>query len=438
MNGTYAKLMNTMVAETEGTVSRGPAPLGAVLAAVALMAVALPAGQAAQGLPKSKWDQSLPSLELHGVNIEKPKLTSAWQEIATKYLIRSCLYYDLIADADQSPFLLNRESATGKDLMEAFIAAYPAYTYTQDPGTGVIWFHRKAVEYKDILSQRVVVNHSELQLPLWDILGSLSDLPELGVEHSTSLRLYSSLSFGIDLSAGTYAVRDIVNICCMASPTTGFGVSTNEYVHTLGIAALNLIRNDPLNPPRAAAVKFWEIEMGRGSNAIPLVDDIGRALGDPNPRKRWAAMAYYRAADLNYSRLALLEHGSDPNQAVLAVLALKYQENRSDPFLSNTEKVQQACSHNFARLRPGVALVGVAEMAKERNDTNIMNALSKDKLSPAELEAVKPELIRIARGSELVRKQFLKMNLADPDLSPEGILELGRTNLFSLAPAVPR
>ena len=51
------------------------------------------------------------------------------------------------------------------------------------------------------------------------------------------------------------------------------------------------------------------------------------------------------------------------------------------------------------------------------------------------IAVIKPDLIRIARKSKLVRDKLSKMSLDDPELSPDGLHELEWTNRFTLAPA---
>lgn len=138
-------------------------------------------GSAAQAGHGSAWDESLPTVELQGVSIEKRGLVEAWQEIATRYLVRLCLYRDVKSDSDSRPFTFKRESATAKDLMQALLAVYPEYSYTRDEKTGIVWFHRKAVAYKDILAEQVTVARREVQLPMYlGVVEPLCDTPAKG------------------------------------------------------------------------------------------------------------------------------------------------------------------------------------------------------------------------------------------------------------------
>ena len=118
----------------------------------ALMLAAFAAGmagncQAEEIQLRSKWDENLLNVELHDVSIDPNIMTQAWQQMGKKYLLRCNLYMDADSPADSAMFAFKKEKATGKELLEAFLAKYPAYTYTQSPEIGVIWIHRKSVAF---------------------------------------------------------------------------------------------------------------------------------------------------------------------------------------------------------------------------------------------------------------------------------------------------
>ena len=397
-------------------------------------------GSAAQAGHGSAWDESLPTVELQGVSIEKRGLVEAWQEIATRYLVRSCLYRDVKSDSDSRPFTFKRESATAKDLMQALLAVYPEYSYTRDEKTGIVWFHRKAVAYKDILAEQVTVARREVQLPMY--LGVVEPLCEysgerLIPESPPSVAFFVTFNYCVDLPAGTFSVRDILNICCTADIGKAFAVipAMQGYpAGSLAIIPINLRESNPLLPPRAAAVRFWDIELGKGTNAIPVPDDLRRALADPSPRRRWAARVYLEATMVNYRESDLLDNGDDANDVIWSALGLKTLERSGQPFLSRYERVTQVFSNDFAKLSPGVALLASMELAREKNDAGIMNRISEHSFSTTETDVIKPDLIRIARKSSLVREQLSKMSFADPELSPGGLHELERNADIRIMP----
>lgn len=72
------------------------------------------------------------------------------------------------------------------------------------------------------------------------------------------------------------------------------------------------------------------------------------------------------------------------------------------------------------------------EVAREKNDATAMDLVADHNFSTAEIAIIKPELIRIARQSKLVRDKLSKMKFDDPELSPDALHELEDTNLFTL------
>ena len=124
-----------------------------------LIMLLLVAATAASGLdrdfkPHSKWDENLLKIELHNVRIKADNMTSAWQAISTTYLLRANFYRNAVSDEDSAHFAFNKDKATEGELIEAFIATYPEYTYTQDKETGIIWIHGKNLDYNDISIKR--------------------------------------------------------------------------------------------------------------------------------------------------------------------------------------------------------------------------------------------------------------------------------------------
>jgi hypothetical protein len=68
---------------------------------------------------RSKWDDSLLSVEFRDVNIDASSLEKAWEEIAVKQFLRCNVYCDKRAGADTGKFVLHRDALTGRELIEA-------------------------------------------------------------------------------------------------------------------------------------------------------------------------------------------------------------------------------------------------------------------------------------------------------------------------------
>jgi hypothetical protein len=74
------------------------------------------------------------------------------------------------------------------------------------------------------------------------------------------------------------------------------------------------------------------------------------------------------------------------------------------------------------------------ELARENNDSRLMEVVADHKFTGAEIAMIKPELYRIARESKLVREELLKMHFDVPELSVTALSELESTNFFTLVP----
>ncbi len=396
-------------------------------------------GEAAQLY--SNWDEQLPNIEMHNVHIDKTGIVGAWQEMATKYLLRANFYMDAIRDADSRRFTFDKESTTVKDIFNAFVTTYPAYTYAQDEKTGVIWIYPKKMTYVDLLNAKVRIDHSALQIPMYDgvllPLCKLTSTNGIIAQYFVSSLMVVTCNYGVDLPTGTFSVRDILNFCCVPNISAAFFVSPAGSLMTsklIQITPVNLLYDNPMVPPRTAACVFWEMEVGKTQIGTPNLAEIATALGDSDPQKRMAALSYIKAASVNYETENLMDQNDDPQNAIWAAIELKSFQvmNGEQPFLTRHEKVMRLLSNALAHQNPGLALLASMEVAREKNDATAMDLVADHNFSTAEIAIIKPELIRIARQSKLVRDKLSKMKFDDPELSPDALHELEDTNLFTL------
>jgi hypothetical protein len=189
---------------------------------------------AVEDIVQSKWDENLLSVALGDVSIKANSLAEAWREMTTKYLLRANIYLDAAAISNDTTFSFHNEKATGNELFDAFLTTYPAFTYTQDPETGVIWFHPKRVNYSDILNQQVkiarqasqVPMYADIYMPLCKLLApNITDSRDTGdyigeIDRSTHKPPIPYIWFyDVNMPAGVYSVREILNFCCAANPT---------------------------------------------------------------------------------------------------------------------------------------------------------------------------------------------------------------------------
>jgi hypothetical protein len=386
---------------------------------------------------RSTLDDNVLNVELHDVRIKAKPMLPAFHEICSKYLLRLNLYIGTRADAQSDSFHFNRATATGKELIEAFLVVYPVYTYTQDHDSGVIWVHPKTVKYEDILNQKVRVDRPAYQTPaMGAVLLPLCQALAPRIRASPEVfRGVSYFFYGVDIPSGIRTTKEILNICCVANPLVAFMVFP-EIDGALIIAPRYLDYLNPLAPPRVMAVRFWELEIGKATKGIPSADEIGLAMCDTNPRKRWAARSYLEAASKNYRWSDLVGNGVDPERALwtaLGIEAATFRGINDEGFLLN---MGAAVTNNLARLQnPGLALLTCLELAREKQDTGLIEGVFRNhKFSPSEIASIEPDVYRMFHGSELVRDKLKALKLQMPEFSGEALRELEKTNRFTLVP----
>src|SRR5208283_5323910 len=151
---------------------------------------------------------------------------------------------------------------------------------------------------------------------------------------------------------------------------------------------------NPYSPPRAAALKFWEIEIGKPTNQVPTIAEVDTALSSANFRVRWAARNYLEASPVNYQARDLVTRAGTALEAVWAALAMKSNETmqETDPYLTLPfmSRAVNAFTNGLANLDPGLALLTSMELAMEKNDSNIMNVFTNHAFSSAEIAIIKP------------------------------------------------
>jgi hypothetical protein len=422
------------------SVSPGVGGLTNTAAFVILLIGVLASAVAEDSQRPSQWDEDLPKIELHDVKLKPLTIRAAWQEMGTKYLLRANLYLDSDSISDTTEFSFQKERATGKEVFDAFVAAFPAYTYTRDPATGIIWLHPKRILYNTILPQKLRIERAEPQvLMLRNVYFPLIKLLSPSGNHVLILMERSSVGFNypVDLTAGFYSARDILNICCAAEPTKAFSIQRDPG----GLAAItpvSLYYGNPLAPPRDGLIGLWNLEVGESLTRAPSVEEIVSALSDCNPRKRWAARIYVKSTGNNYRESDIVAKCDNPIKAIWVALAFKCNSRGGigdEPFLTRFEPyatLVQKFTNDLPHVDPGVALLASMELARELKDPGLMDVVAGHKFSNGEIACIKPDLYRIARESKLVRDKLLSMKFDAPELSGNALSGLEGTNVIEL------
>jgi hypothetical protein len=412
-------------------------------------------GWASDDAIRSKWTDNLLSVELGDVHIETNTMAGAWQEMATKYLLRANLFMDEPAISDTTTFAFHKEKTTGKELFDAFLTAYPAFTYKQDPLTAVIWIYPKRVNYNNILNQKIRITRQAVQVSMYkDVYIPLCKLLAPEVIDSDNLPMEGSVPidpstgkppipyfwlYNLDLPAGDYSAREMLNFCCAANPTKAFLIrSESGQQGRLVIFLENLLYQNPMAPPRVEAIKFWEVEIGKATKGTPSLEDIRMAMSDSHPDKRIAASFYVEACIANYSAFDLIGQAEGADQEVWTALGVEYAlwRDADTKFLTGMMRSFPRLREDIKRIEnPDLALLASLQLTREKQDTSYLDAIvDKHTYTAEEITSIKPELYRMARSSKAVRDKLRAMKFQVPELSPETLDELADTNLFTLIP----
>ena len=123
--------------------------------------------------------------------------------------------------------------------------------------------------------------------------------------------------------------------------------------------------------------------------------------------------------------------------ALLGLRSLIANADDNAQFISMHPFVMHSLTNGLAERNPCVALLLSMELAIEHTNAAPMDVVGSHRFSAAECAVIRPDVIRIARQSELVRERLAKMVFDDPALSPQMLLELANTNLFWFFREVP-
>jgi hypothetical protein len=234
----------------------------------------------------SSWDWDLTKHELDNVSIHASSSAEAWKAVATDYLVRSLLVtLDHVSEA--VPFDYESARCTVKDLYDAFATTY-GLAWVQDEHTGVVWFHPVELAYDHFLTTRVHVAREHLGLPMQSgILEALgaSSATRIIVKQWGSL-FENAFNYAVDVPAGMYTVRDLLNLCCIANPTKTFHAQAWPDGRVF-VTAVNLV-SDRVGPVPAGALHLWDMEVRqeRGKSP-PTQEQVMTALADRRVAELW-------------------------------------------------------------------------------------------------------------------------------------------------------
>jgi hypothetical protein len=205
-----------------------------------------------------------------------------------------------------------------------------------------------------------------------------------------------------------------------------------------------------LVPPRAAAVRFWELEIGKPSAGPPSIEEVRAALCDRDPGRRAAASLYVEAslsspspqhpreseAHMNYTTLDLIGGAEGPNQAIWTALGVKdaLWRDSDEDFFGRLMPRLPRLREDLRKIKdPGLALLTSLQLTREKQDTGQLDEfVGKHVFSATEIAAIKPDVERMARSSMAVREKLRQMRPQVPEFSPGYLAEMGETNYLAL------
>ncbi len=399
-----------------------------LLVASSLLGLFFGGFSAPQFKPGYRWNKQVLALTFHDVNIQGDSLEHAWFRVCNDLLIQGCLYWDIQTPGDSNTFHFNSRSAMGKQVLDAFLAAYPEFTYTEDQQTDVIWIHRKAVPYEQIYPQKIRIRHAAEQVPMGTgvVMPVKSLMGTMIGNDDYDVAIF--VNRGVDLPAGTYRGRDILNMCLAQYPEVVF--STLPKANCLFWGMLNDTKRG--QPPRAAAVTFWHRKMGDAGEGPPTLEEVGRALADASPEKRRAACLYLELSAGNYQTHTMLTNANRPEQAVWEMV----EDAVSKPVLginipAYVNPLKEAITNELPGRNPGLALLAAMYLADRDKDVAWLDRLPAHQFTREEFETIRPEFLYLAQSSLAVRDKLIAKSFTAPGLDTQSLRQLGDSNLLT-------
>jgi hypothetical protein len=419
----------------------------------------------------SFWDKTLLDMELHNVRMKARTINEAWDKLGRGFLVRAVLAVEE-RTAVPAPFEFTREACTVREIIGAVLEAYPEYQFTQDPETGVLWIHPASVPYESILANPVVIPPGLNQVPA--LQGVLRPLQAQGALHIFSRGVVeafeSAHAFPVNLSPGLHAVRDILNMCCQASPSRTFYVRLDTGVVTPGdilcppsypglcwpedvppsgtpgqspdpkveakLAAVVAPEDQDLMRPflaspgpealrylRPGSLRFWRLGMGRAGDAEPTHAELLQALASPSEHERWVARSFVQAETFHVPIQHIIMEAPHGREVVWASLGMLAMHNLAMPtaHAPGLLRIRLEMSRDTAAiLDRGTVVLAAMEMARVGDDA-LLKKVAQWNLGPDELATIDPDGVRIARSSSIVRAALKEANCAWPGLSANDI-----------------
>ena len=398
---------------------------------------------------ESNWDARLAQVELHGVHIkwdpQRSTLVESWTRISTPFGVRAVLvYYRQQVRSLNEKFEFDKESCTVEDLVKAFVAVYPGYTYTRDPATGVLWVHPAALAYDQILPAKVKVRQDLNEVPL--ISGVWQKVVALGrIRYTTTILkdgTKNTYDCPVSLTAGTYTVRDMVNLCCVSLPNKGFHVDLSLTDDSCGVYPMIA---DVLTPtalagvrdPTVGALCYWQSASDPATRNGLTPDQLIEKLSSGDARVRGIARDYFEMLRFATPDSDNLTQQAPPGEkrlwtAVALVRRFVRMERPDGAYQFIVNPLKEALSSGLLDDKPPLKVVAAMELARVRQDTSCLETVARIPLSAADVASVKQDMLRNLHYSKVLRTKMKDLNPDWPGFSKADIAAMEETDYFSL------
>jgi hypothetical protein len=352
----------------------------------------------------SDWDQGLPDLDLDNVRIHANSLSEAWKNTSTEYLVRSVLVAE-DRPLDEMPFGFSSARFKVKDLYDAIAANYDL-AWIQDDRMGVAWFYPVEQSYKNLLSAVIHVPLDHFALPMQSGI-----LEPLGIGNTAGIIVkqwgsvfQNTFDYAVDVPAGEYTIRDILNLCCVANPTKTFFVQPRG--GEVFVTAVNLVP-DMIHSEPVGALHLWDVEIGQKySKNAPTRKQVIAALAHPAARVRSIARNYLEAIIWRVQE-EWMDLASSTEQALWMCLGVNSILVRSGEATSQTsiEMMERLATEDFlSECEAELAVVTALDLARLTKDTKALDVIINRKFRAEELVGAISDACRVAALSGYVRK----------------------------------
>ena len=356
----------------------------------------------------SRWDWELPKLKLDNVRIHAGSLAEAWNAVSTEYLVRSVLVTeDQVLEG--MPFDYESTWCTVKDIYDALSAKYEL-AWAQDEHTGVVWFYPAETAYDRILTTRVHIAWDQLGLPMQSgILESIGadSITGISVKQWGSL-FRNTFNYAVNVPAGTYTVRDLLNICCVANPTKTFFAKVSH--GGVFVTAVNLV-SDEVRPVPVGALHLWDVEIRevRGKD-VPTQEHVMTALADHDPEVRRVARNYLEAIIWSVPADEWVSRSTSTVQMLWTCIGVTSVLVRSEEAThrASIETMERLATDDFlTECEPGLAVMTALELARLTRAARALEVVRKRNIGANELEGVISDACRIVALSSYIRQALL-------------------------------